>query len=144
MTDNFDGVEVIRFPMEIPADLSYGHVAQSHVSWLGKFARLTVMASYLDAQYRATLAAARERKADVVHAHWAIPTGPAAVLAAKRLDLPSVITMHGGDVYVNLEQDTTSRPDGTCVPRSAGRCATRAHSVPSRTIAVGTPRRRTG
>src|SRR6476661_6976787 len=33
--DNFDGVEVVRFPMEIPADLSYGHVAQTHVNWLG-------------------------------------------------------------------------------------------------------------
>jgi glycosyltransferase involved in cell wall biosynthesis len=40
----------------------------------------------------------------VIHAHWAIPTGPAAVHAARRLGLPSVITMHGGDVYVNPEQ----------------------------------------
>jgi glycosyltransferase involved in cell wall biosynthesis len=39
-----------------------------------------------------------------VHAHWAIPTGPPAVLAARRLGVPSVITMHGGDVYVNPEQ----------------------------------------
>lgn len=103
-TDSFDGVEVVRFPMEIPPDLSYGHVAQSHVNWLSRFARLTVMANYLDAQYRAALTVGRERKADVVHAHWAIPTGPAAVLAAKRLNIPSVITMHGGDVYVNHEQ----------------------------------------
>jgi len=103
-TDTFDGVEVIRFPMDIPADLSYGHVAQSRVNWLGRLTRLAVMGNYLDAQYRATLALARERKADVIHAHWAIPTGPAAVLAAKRLRLRSVITMHGGDVYVNREQ----------------------------------------
>jgi glycosyltransferase involved in cell wall biosynthesis len=40
----------------------------------------------------------------VIHAHWAIPTGPAAVLAARKLGVPSVITMHGGDVYVNPEQ----------------------------------------
>ena len=103
-TDTFDGVEVVRFPMEIPADLTYGHVAQSRVNWLGRFARLAVMANYLDAQYRSTLVLARERKADVIHAHWAIPTGPAAVLAAERLGTPSVITMHGGDVYVNPEQ----------------------------------------
>ncbi|HUR95270.1 MAG TPA: glycosyltransferase family 4 protein, partial [Gemmatimonadales bacterium] len=54
--------------------------------------------------YRATLAVGRAQGADVVHAHWAIPTGPAAVQAARKLDLPSVITMHGGDVYVNPEQ----------------------------------------
>jgi glycosyltransferase involved in cell wall biosynthesis len=62
------------------------------------------MGRYLAAQYRATLAEARENGVDVVHAHWAIPTGPAAVMAAKRLQVPSVITMHGGDVYVNPEQ----------------------------------------
>jgi glycosyltransferase involved in cell wall biosynthesis len=71
---------------------------------LGKLARLAVMTEYLEAQYSRTLAAARARQADVIHAHWAIPTGPAALLAARRLQLPSVITMHGGDVYVNPAQ----------------------------------------
>src|SRR5882724_4336611 len=102
--DTFDGVEVLRFPMELPVDLTYGRVAQSRVNIVGKFARLAVMAHYLEAQYRATLNAAADRGADVIHAHWAIPTGPAAVHAARRVGLPSVITMHGGDVYVNPEQ----------------------------------------
>jgi glycosyltransferase involved in cell wall biosynthesis len=102
--DTFDGVEVLRFPMELPVDLTYGRVAQTRVNFVGKFARLAVMAHYLEAQYRATLNAAADRGADVIHAHWAIPTGPAAVQAARRVGLPSVITMHGGDVYVNPEQ----------------------------------------
>ena len=102
--ESFDGVEVVRFPMELPVDLTYGRVAQTRVNLMGKVARVAVMAHYLEAQFRATLAVARERGADVIHAHWAIPTGPAAVSAARRLGLPSVITMHGGDVYVNPEQ----------------------------------------
>jgi phosphatidyl-myo-inositol dimannoside synthase len=102
--DSFDGVDVVRFPMELPVDLTYGRVAQSRVNLMGKVARLAVMAHYLEAQFRSTLAVAREQGADVIHAHWAIPTGPAAVSAARRLGLPSVITMHGGDVYVNPEQ----------------------------------------
>ena len=102
--ESFDGVEVVRFPMALPEDLTYGRVAQSRVSLLGKLARLAVMTEYLEAQYTTTLAAARARQADVIHAHWAIPTGPAALLAAHRLRLPAVITMHGGDVYVNPEQ----------------------------------------
>lgn len=102
--ESFDGVEVVRFPMALPEDLTYGRVAQSRVSILGRLARLAVMTDYLEAQFTHTVAAARARKADVVHAHWAIPTGPAALLAARRLRLPSVITMHGGDVYVNPEQ----------------------------------------
>jgi glycosyltransferase involved in cell wall biosynthesis len=103
-SDMFDGVRVIRFPLELPPDLTYGRVAQSRVSWLGRFARLAVMARYMKAQHRAILSEAQERGVDVIHAHWAIPTGPAAVLAARRLRVPSVITMHGGDVYVNREQ----------------------------------------
>ena len=103
-SESFDGVQVVRFPMDLPVDLTYGRVAQSRVSFLAKFARLAVMAHYLEAQYRATVAAAREHGADLLHAHWAIPTGPAAVQAARRLGLPSIITMHGGDVYVNPDQ----------------------------------------
>jgi glycosyltransferase involved in cell wall biosynthesis len=102
--ERFDDVDVVRFPMELPVDLTYGRVAQTRVNFMGKVARVAVMAHYLEAQFRATLAVARERGADVIHAHWAIPTGPAAVSAARSLGLPSVITMHGGDVYVNPEQ----------------------------------------
>jgi glycosyltransferase involved in cell wall biosynthesis len=102
--DSFDGVKVIRFPLELPPDLTYGRVAQSRVSWLGRFGRLVVMARYMEAQHRAIMNEAAEHGADVVHAHWAIPTGPAAVVAARKLKVPSVITMHGGDVYVNPEQ----------------------------------------
>ena len=102
--DTFDGVRIVRFPLNLPADLTYGRVAQSRVSWLGRFARVAVMANYLEAQHRAIITEAREVPADVVHAHWAIPTGPAAVMAARKLGVPSVITMHGGDVYVNPEQ----------------------------------------
>ncbi len=103
-SDTFDGVKIVRFPLELPPDLTYGRVAQSRVSWLGKFARVVVMAHYMEAQHRAILAEVRENGGDVIHAHWAIPTGPAAVMAARKLHLPSVITMHGGDVYVNPEQ----------------------------------------
>jgi glycosyltransferase involved in cell wall biosynthesis len=103
-TDTFDGVDIVRFPLNLPADLTYGRVAQSHVDLLGRITRMLVMTHYLEAQYRTTVRAARRVRAQVVHAHWAIPTGPAAVQAARRLGVPSVITMHGGDVYVNPEQ----------------------------------------
>jgi phosphatidyl-myo-inositol dimannoside synthase len=103
-SDTFDGVRIVRFPLELPPDLTYGRVAQSRVSWLGRFARVAVMAHYLEAQHRAIVGEARNGGVDVIHAHWAIPTGPAAVTAARKLRVPSVITMHGGDVYVNPEQ----------------------------------------
>jgi glycosyltransferase involved in cell wall biosynthesis len=40
----------------------------------------------------------------VIHAHWAIPSGFSALLAAKLLRKPCFITMHGGDVYYNKEE----------------------------------------
>jgi len=100
----FDGVDIVRFPAGLPEDLSYGKVAQSRIGRLQKLRRLFSMARYIRHQYRATVQHGRAWGPDIIHAHWAIPTGPAAVASAMRLGRPSVITMHGGDVYVNREQ----------------------------------------
>ena len=43
-------------------------------------------------------AVARTSKIDVVHAHWVIPNGPIAAVAARRVRLPLIITVHGSDV----------------------------------------------
>jgi glycogen(starch) synthase len=101
LSDELDGVQIRRFRLELPDDLNYGKVAQGRVSAIGKLKRLLAMKDYLTGQYRAVMQAAAEFEPDVLHGHWAIPTGPAIVAAARRLRVPSVITMHGGDVYVN-------------------------------------------
>ena len=109
--DMFDGVKIVRFPLELPPDLTYGRVAQSRVSWLGKFARVVVMAHYMEAQHRAILNEAGEHGADVIHAHWAIPTGPAAVmigapgLAGRAEDLGR----HGADLTLVVEHPGLER-----------------------------------
>ena len=65
-TDSFDGVEIVRFPLELPPDLTYGHVAQGQVmSLFGRVTRMFVMARYMEAQYRATVRVARR---------WPTPT----------------------------------------------------------------------
>ena len=102
--EEFDGVEVVRFPMKLPEDLTYGKVAQSKVSAWGKLSRLAVMAAYVRGQRASAIDEGRDFSATIVHGHWAIPTGPAIISTAKRLGIPSVITMHGGDVYVNESQ----------------------------------------
>jgi glycosyltransferase involved in cell wall biosynthesis len=99
--EELDGVEIVRFPFELPDNLQYGHVAQGRVGALGKLSRVATMGHYMAAQYGAAVAEGRDMRADVLHGHWAIPTGPAIVAGAKRLGRPAVITMHGGDVYVN-------------------------------------------
>ena len=102
--EEFDGVEIVRFPMNLPEDLTYGKVAQSKVSAWGKLSRLAVMAAYVRGQRAHAIKEGRDFAATIIHGHWAIPTGPAIVSAANRLKIPSVITMHGGDVYVNESQ----------------------------------------
>lgn len=101
LEDELDGVEIRRFRLALPDDLAYGKVAQSRVGFADRLVRMQVMARYMWRQYRAILECAREFQTDVVHGHWAIPTGPALVHGSRKLGVPSVITMHGGDVYVN-------------------------------------------
>lgn len=103
----FDGVEVVRFPVSLPEDLAYGKVAQSRITALERVRRPLAIGRYLLAQRAALLREARRFDPHVLHAHWAIPTGPAALAAGRRLGLPVVVTMHGGDVYVNTKEGYT-------------------------------------
>jgi glycosyltransferase involved in cell wall biosynthesis len=102
--ETFDGVEVVRFSCNLPEDLSYGKVAQGGADTRQRINRVVAMGRYLYAQYRQVVREGRGIKPDLVHVHWAIPSGPAGVAAALRLQVPSVITLHGGDVYMNKEQ----------------------------------------
>jgi len=43
---------------------------------------------------------ARRVGADIVHAHWVIPNGPTAALAAWQERAPLVISLHGSDVFL--------------------------------------------
>ena len=59
---------------------------------------LLMVPLFIWGMFNAVLAASKEEKVDVVHAHWWLPAGLAAVFAAKRLRAPLVITCHGSDV----------------------------------------------
>ncbi|MDP3941941.1 MAG: glycosyltransferase [bacterium] len=41
----------------------------------------------------------REKKIDLIHAHWIIPQGVVALLLKKILHTPYIVTTHGGDIY---------------------------------------------
>src|ERR687898_488016 len=70
--DMFDGVKIVRFQLELPPDLTYGRVAQSRVSWLGKFARLAVMGHHTEGPYRGIVNERRGSRAPM----WFTLTGP--------------------------------------------------------------------
>lgn len=41
-----------------------------------------------------------DRPFDLVHAHWSLPNGPPAALAAGLFGLPLVVSLHGSDVFL--------------------------------------------
>ncbi|MGB9879364.1 MAG: glycosyltransferase, partial [Anaerolineae bacterium] len=45
---------------------------------------------------------------DVIHAHWAVPSGPIAALVARYAHTPLVISLHGSDVFM-LERNILAR-----------------------------------
>jgi glycosyltransferase involved in cell wall biosynthesis len=42
---------------------------------------------------------ARQRRYDLIHAHWILPQGWVGVLVGRSLGIPCLITVHGGDIF---------------------------------------------
>ena len=102
--EEMDGVKVERFKFGVPLEFSYGRVAQTKKSILMKLYGIVLIGSYIIKNLYYTYITAKKYNVHVIHAHWAIPSGLPALIAAKLLRKPCFITMHGGDVYYNKEQ----------------------------------------
>jgi len=90
-----DGVRVTRFRYAIPSRLQVvaydgGIPYKLKTSNLARLELVQFLISMLGEV--STVA----RRCDVIHAHW-IPTGAVAAVAARRLGLPTVLTVHGSD-----------------------------------------------
>ncbi len=69
----------------------YGYVPIVFASSLFALERLTARAQF-----------------DVIHAHWVLPNGPMAALAALHRHLPLVVSLHGSDVFVAEKKPLTA------------------------------------
>jgi glycosyltransferase involved in cell wall biosynthesis len=49
-----------------------------------------------------TLYAILKNRCDLIHVHWAIPTGPIGVMAGKLLRKPLIVTIHGSDLRMAI------------------------------------------
>jgi len=49
--------------------------------------------------YRSFLALVREKKPDVLHAHWILPNGFIAARVSRKTGVPLIIQLHGSDVF---------------------------------------------
>jgi L-malate glycosyltransferase len=57
------------------------------------------MASYFPSSLIKGIALCRNKKFDVINSHFAIPTGPSAVILSKIFRIPHVLSIHGGDIF---------------------------------------------
>ncbi len=76
----------------------FGYAAAMRDDVALRFAAWVAAPLALAAGWRAARRVARRERATIMHAHWVIPGGVTAALAAPRL--PLVVSLHGSDVYV--------------------------------------------
>ncbi len=77
---------------------------------------------------------------DIIHAHWVIPNGPVAALAAGLRHLPLVISLHGSDVWV-AERNPVLRRVARATLRHADGVSASSEDLRQRAIRIGAPRR---
>lgn len=81
--ENIDGLEVVRLDC---------HRTESFR------AKMKAMIGYVTAASRYCCFDCRDFQPDLIHVHFAVPNGPAAMIAAKKMRVPYVITAHLGDI----------------------------------------------
>ena len=81
--ENIDGLDVVRLDC---------HRTESFR------AKMKAMIGYVSAASRYCLFDCKDFQPDLIHVHFAVPNGPAAMIAAKKMKVPYVITAHLGDI----------------------------------------------
>lgn len=95
----FEGVEVIRYqyaPKRLQTLVNNGGITVNLKQFWWKW---FLVPGFLFCQYMAIRGLLRQRKVDVIHAHWLLPQGWIARYFAKNFKIPYLVTSHGGDLY---------------------------------------------
>ncbi|HEX5960884.1 MAG TPA: glycosyltransferase [Rhodanobacteraceae bacterium] len=94
-----DGVEVVRYryaPRRWQTLVNDGgiivNLRRSRWKWL-------LVPGFALGQYLAARRIVRDRKIDVIHAHWLLPQGWIARRLSRDYGVPYVVTSHGGDLF---------------------------------------------
>lgn len=95
-----DGVPVSRFRYAWPASLeSLCYDGGALVKLRSNPARYLLVPFLVAAQGVAVLGRMLRHRVALVHSHWLLPQGFTSALAARLLNRPHVVTVHGGDVF---------------------------------------------
>lgn len=94
-----DGVEVIRYryaPRHLQTLVNNGGIATNLQRYAWKW---LLIPGFVLGQYVAARRLLKERRVDVIHAHWLIPQGLVALGLKRRFAIPYLVTSHGGDLF---------------------------------------------
>jgi glycosyltransferase involved in cell wall biosynthesis len=94
-----DGVEVIRYryaPRRLQTLVNNGGIATNLQRHAWKWLLIPV---FVLGQYVAARRLIKQRRVDVIHAHWLIPQGLVALRLKRRFAIPYLVTSHGGDLF---------------------------------------------
>jgi glycosyltransferase involved in cell wall biosynthesis len=80
-----EGVRVVRVPVFFRRHMAVANLAS--------------MAAYLPMAFFRGLRLGRNRAFDVINTHFVVPTGPVGDWLSRRLQIPNVLSVHGGDLY---------------------------------------------
>ena len=81
--ENIDGLEIVRLDC---------HRTESFR------AKMKAMIGYVTAASKYCLFDCKDFQPDLIHVHFAVPNGPVAMLASRKMKVPYVITAHLGDI----------------------------------------------
>lgn len=133
--DMLDGVAVERFRYAPPGRANLAYTGEMHRAALRNPLRF---AAFLRRFRAAAARAAREARAEVVHAHWWMPSGWAARAAAPQ-GTPFVISVHGTDVRL-VDRFAAARPLARTVLGRADRVLAVSSHLAERVRALGIER----
>lgn len=80
-----DGVRVVRVPVFFRRQLAVANIPS--------------MAAYLPMGWLRGLKLGRRKSFDVINTHFVVPSGPLGDWLSRRLDVPNVLSVHGGDLF---------------------------------------------
>jgi glycosyltransferase involved in cell wall biosynthesis len=95
----FDGVDVVRYryaPRRWQTLVNHGGIATNlqRAAW-----KWLLVPAFAGAQYLAARRLLKARPVDVIHAHWLLPQGLIARSLSRGMQVPYVVTSHGGDLF---------------------------------------------
>ncbi len=83
--ENINGVNITRIPV-------FGRTSQYTSS-------LPALLTFVPSCVSKGIQMIRKKKYDLIHTHFAVPSGPAGIFLSKKFNIPHILSIHGGDIY---------------------------------------------